>query len=401
MSRQNVTFKNARGEQLAGILEMPVTGEPRACALFAHCFTCTKNIRAATHISRALVDAGFAVLRFDFTGLGESEGDFAHSGFSANVADLIAAAEFLAGRFGAPELLIGHSLGGLAVLYAAPQIDSCTAVVTLGAPARADHVEHLFADSIDEIRARGEAKVEIGGRPFKLSGNFLDDLKVTPPNLRELNRALLVMHSPVDRIVGIDNASKIFLDARHPKSFVSLDTADHLLGNPADSTYAAGVIAAWADRYLPAVATAGAEAGEAVMAVTGAGSFHTPVNAAGHPLVADEPVAVGGEDTGPTPYGLLSAALAACTSMTLQMYARRKEIQLDEAAVSVRHQKIHAADCEACDTTSGRIDRFDREIRLIGELSDAQRARMLEIADMCPVHRTLHSEVEVRSKLAD
>ncbi|MDJ0927018.1 MAG: alpha/beta fold hydrolase [Gammaproteobacteria bacterium] len=401
MSRQNVSFPNAQGEQLAGVLETPATVEPRACALFAHCFTCTKNIRAAIHISRSLVDAGFAVLRFDFTGLGESEGDFGSSGFSANVADLVAAADFLEQHVAPPGLLIGHSLGGLAALYAAPRIESCVAVVTLGAPARADHVQHLFAGGIDEIRAQGEATVEIAGRPFRLSKSFLDDLLVEPPALQDLNRALLVMHSPVDTIVGIDNASEIFLDARHPKSFVSLDSADHLLGNPQDSAYAAGVIAAWADRYLPATAAAAGRSGETVTAVTGAGSFRTAIDAAGHSLIADEPASVGGEDTGPTPYGLLSAALAACTSMTLQMYARRKKILLDEAAVSIRHEKIHADDCESCESSSGRIDRFDKEIRLTGELTSEQRARMLEIADMCPVHRTLHSEVEVRSKLAD
>ncbi len=398
MARQTVRFPNAAGEHLAGILETPDGRSPRACALFAHCFTCTKNIRAASQISAALVERGIAVLRFDFTGLGESEGDFGGSGFSSNVDDLVAAAEYLEREWEAPALLIGHSLGGTAVLMAAERIASATAVATLGAPAQAAHVQHHFAESVDEIRERGSATVDIGGRPFQLRREFIDDLDAQPVQLRlkDLGKALLVMHSPVDTIVGIDNASEVFASAMHPKSFVSLDRADHLLGEPADAAYAANVIASWAERYLPEETRHTTEANEGeVLAVTGSQGYHTPIQAGPHMLIADEPASVGGEDTGPTPYGLLSASLAACTSMTLQMYARRKKIRLDQARVAVTHQKIHARDCESCESGDGKVDQFRRRIALTGEMTTEQRARMLEIADMCPVHRTLHSEVEI------
>ena len=405
MAKRNFLFSNAAGEQLAGVLETPGSGEIRAVALFAHCFTCTKNIRAATYIARALAEQGIACLRFDFTGLGESEGDFGASGFSANVADLVAAARALGETVAAPSLLVGHSLGGTAVLMAAREIESCVAVATLGAPGNAGHVTHHFAEGLDEIRRQGHATVSIGGRPFLLRRQFIDDLEAQPvePQLADLKRALLVMHSPMDTVVGIDQATEIFSAARHPKSFVSLDRADHLLTNAADAAYAAQVIAAWASRYLPVTETGaiGTDEEPGVTAVTGADGFRTEIQAGPHRLIADEPPGVGGEDSGPTPYGLLSAALAACTSMTLQMYARRKKIALESTAVTVVHEKIHARDCEACETREGRVDRFDKRIRLTGELSDQERARLLEIADMCPVHRTLHSEVAVFSKVAE
>jgi putative redox protein len=404
MARLNVNFPNADGEQLAGILDTPA-GEIRACALFAHCFTCTKNIRAAARISEALVAHGIAVLRFDFTGLGESEGEFGASGFSTNVEDLIAAADYLQRDWQAPTLLIGHSLGGTAVLMAADKIPSALAVATLGAPAYAAHVAQHFGESVDEIRERGSATVNIGGRPFQLRREFIDDLEAQPvePRLRELNKALLVLHSPVDTIVGIDNASDIFAAAIHPKSFISLGKADHLLSKDTDAAYAANMIAAWAEPYLPAADTKSpAENSEgSVIAITSADGFRTPIMAGAHPLLADEPVSFGGTDAGPSPYGLLSAALAACTSMTLQMYARRKKIALREAEVAVDHKKIHAQDCESCESTDGRVDRFNRRIRLSGDINAEQRARMLEIADRCPVHRTLHGKVEVVSELLD
>ena len=401
MKRQDFVFSNDAGEQLAGVLETPADGPVRAVALFAHCFTCTKNIRAAANIAGALAEQGIACLRFDFTGLGDSEGDFASSGFSANVADLVAAARALESHVGAPALLVGHSLGGTAALLAAARIPSCVAVATIGSPAHARHVMHLLAEGLDDIRRQGHGTVNIGGRPFRMKREFVDDLEAQPeaPSLQDLGRALLVLHSPVDRIVGIDQATDIFGAARHPKSFVSLDDADHLLSAKADAAYAARVIAAWAARYLPD--TAGdkdaVEAG-AVTATTAAGSFRTPIQAGPHALVADEPAAVGGENSGPTPYALLSASLAACTSMTLQMYARRKQLALDTVSVTVEHEKIHAQDCDDCETRAGRIDRFDKRIRMTGELSDAQRARLLEIADMCPVHRTLHGEVVVTTR---
>lgn len=405
MARKQVAFENLTGERLAGILETPDDRDIRACALFAHCFTCTKNLRAAVNISRALTDQGFAVLRFDFTGLGESEGEFAETSFSTNVSDLLAAAGFLQKLRPGPELLIGHSLGGTAVLMAAPQIDSCRAVVTIGSPARAEHVARHIDGDHEKIRTEGQADVSIGGRPFRIRREFLEDLEgqPVPERAASLRSALLVMHSPVDTVVSVDNATEIFQHARHPKSFISLDRADHLLSQSRDSAYVGDVIASWANRYLPQPdsPTDPPRVEGSVTAVTRAGGFRTSIWADRHRLVADEPASVGGEDAGPTPYGLLSAALASCTSMTLQMYARHKGLRLESARVTVSHEKIHAVDCQDCEAQGGRIDRFERMLALEGELSDQQRRRMVEIAEKCPVHRTLYGAIEVRTSLAD
>lgn len=405
MPAENVQFENARGEFLSGKLQLPDTGSPRACALFAHCFTCTKNIRAARTIADALCAEGIAVLRFDFAGLGQSEGEFADTNFSSNVSDLVAAAQYLEANLLAPELIIGHSLGGTAVLAAAPQIPSASVVATIGSPARASHVKHLFQHHREEIETKGEATVNLAGRPFLIRRQFLDDLDKggLPESLRSLRKALLVFHSPVDATVGIDNAGEIFSAAMHPKSFISLDKADHLLSRDEDARYVAKVLAAWAHKYIreekpAAVSDIEGSAGETV-AQTSAGSLLTRISAAGHPLIADEPVSVGGTDSGPTPYDLLSASLAACTSMTLQMYARHKGLALESATVRVSHDRIHADDCASCKTTgSGKLDRFTRRITLEGSLTADERARMLEIADRCPVHRTLHSEVVVKTE---
>jgi putative redox protein len=403
MPNLNVTFPNNRGETLAGILNLPAS-QPRAYALFAHCFTCSKDIKAAGNIARALNDEGIAVLRFDFTGLGQSEGEFADTNFSSNVVDLLAAVDYLESTHEAPTILIGHSLGGTAVLQAAPQVPSAVAVATIGSPFDPAHVLHLFAGSEDTLRDRGEAEVNLGGRPFLMKRQFVEDLG--KQNLEEtvgsLRKALLVMHAPLDNIVEIENASALFRAAKHPKSFISLDNADHLLSRAVDSRYVGHVLAAWASRYLPAT-----EVGEpltasddTVVARTLSNGYRTDIRAGRHRLVADEPLSVGGSNAGPTPYDLLSAALAACTSMTLQMYARHKKLPLDSATVSVVHDKVHAKDCEECERGSGKIDEFRRTISLVGELTAEQRARMLEIADRCPVHRTLHGEIAVRSELA-
>ncbi len=404
MPVENVQFENARGELLSGRLQLPVSGAPRASALFAHCFTCTKNIRAARTISDALCAEGIAVLRFDFAGLGQSGGDFADTNFSSNVSDLIAASEYLTSYLSAPELLIGHSLGGTAVLQAAASIPSASVVATIGSPSRASHVTHLFEQQREQIEAKGEATVSLAGRPFVIRKQFLDDLEKggLPESLRTLRKALLVFHSPVDDTVGIDNAGEIFAAAMHPKSFISLDKADHLLSRDEDARYVASVLSAWAHKYISEATSAATDAPVAaegdVVAQTNAGGFRTDISASGHPLVADEPVAVGGTATGPTPYDLLSASLAACTSMTLQMYARHKGLSLDSATVRVTHDKIHADDCADCKTQgSSKLDRFTRRISLKGELTDEQRSRMLEIADRCPVHRTLHAEIVVET----
>lgn len=407
MKSQKLTFHNVDGMELAAHLDLPVDGKPRACALFAHCFTCSKNLRAVGNIARSLTQDRIAVLRFDFTGLGESEGDFADTNFSSNVADLVAAAQFLEAEYGAPKLLIGHSLGGAAVLHAAHSIPSVTAVVTIGAPADPGHVAHLLESSREEIEREGKAVVKLAGRGFTIKKQFLDDLEATHMQdaIRGLKRALLVCHAPLDNTVGVDNAREIYLAARHPKSFLSLDTADHLLSNQEDSLYAGRAIAAWASRYvgtlLPEEDRPLVPEEDRVVARTGREHYTTEIVAGGHGLLADEPIAVGGADRGPSPYDLLLAGLGSCTSITLRMYADRKEWPLEEIRVHLTHDKIHAEDCAHCETREGKLTRIQREIELIGPLSTEQRERLLEIANRCPVHRTLHEEIWIESFLRE
>ncbi|MCG8689711.1 MAG: alpha/beta fold hydrolase [Minwuiales bacterium] len=402
---ERVEFSGAQGDTLAARLDRPV-GKPRAFALFAHCFTCSKDIFAASRIARALAERGIAVLRFDFTGLGASEGEFANTNFTSNVDDLVCAADFLRAQHQAPAMLIGHSLGGAAVLAAAGRVSEAVAVATLGAPSDPGHVSHLFADHVDEIAAKGQAEVTLAGRSFTIAKQFLDDIAESKldASIKGMRKALMVMHSPVDDTVGIENAGHIFTAARHPKSFTSLDKADHLLSRREDAEYAAEVLAAWASRYLPAPPAEDlpkADQDEVVVTETGETRFQQAILAGPHRLTADEPPSVGGGDTGPTPYGLLMAALGACTTMTLRMYANRKKLPLERATVRLRHGKIHAEDCEHCETESGKIDRISRELEIEGPLDAAQRQRLLEIADMCPVHRTLHSEVLIETELKD
>lgn len=401
MASQNVTFKNADGIKLTGILDRP-QGARRATALFAHCFTCSKDLKAAARIARSLTDAGVAVLRFDFTGLGQSSGEFADSNFSTNISDLLDAAGWLQSELGGPDLLVGHSLGGTAVLAAARKIAEAKVVATIAAPAEPAHLKHMLSGSEDTIRTEGQARVNLGGRPFTIRRQFIDDLERhdMPAEIAGLRKPLIVFHAPLDDIVEIDNASEIFVAAKHPKSFVSLDDADHLLTRETDAAYVGRVLAAWAGRYLPDSREALSSVepdDDATVATTRSGGYRTDITAAGHALVADEPASVGGANLGPTPYDLLSAALASCTTMTLQMYAKRKKIDLSEATVSIRHNKIHAKDCEDCESADGKIDEFRREVTLEGDMTDEQRERLLEIADRCPVHRTLHGEVKVRS----
>lgn len=407
MKTERLEFPGAQGDTLAARLDSP-DGPPRAYALFAHCFTCTKDIFAASRIAQALTEHGIAVLRFDFTGLGSSEGEFANTNFSSNVGDLVAATAFLRRTRAAPKILIGHSLGGAAVIAAAEQVPEARAVATIGAPFDPAHVAHNFQSSIDEIEAKGEAEVLLVGRPFRIKKQFLDDIATQKQveRIANLHKALILFHSPLDQTVDVDNARLIYRAAKHPKSYVSLDQADHLLSRRADAEYVAGVLAAIAGRYIaegdaPPPVPVKPVAGAVVVSETGWGPFQQAIAAGPHRLIADEPVSVGGKDSGPTPYDLLLAALGACTAMTLRMYADRKDLPLDKAEVVLRHDKIHARDCEDCETGAGKIDEIRREIRLHGDLTEAQRARLLEIADKCPVHRTLHAEVKVRSRLAD
>ena len=398
---EKVSFAGAHGTTLAARLDLPA-GRPRAFALFAHCFTCSKDIFAAARIAEGLAARGFAVLRFDFTGLGASEGDFANTNFSSNIEDLVKAADFLREQYEAPALLVGHSLGGAAVLAAAAQVPEAKAVATIGAPAEPSHVAAHFTDAQAEIEAAGEAEVLLVGRPFRIKKQFLEDIGEhrLEDAISGLRKALMVFHAPRDAVVGIDNATKIFVAAKHPKSFVSLDDADHLLSRKSDAIYVAEVLAAWAGRYLGAAAEPSgfkAADGEVVVEETGEGKFTQRIAAGPHALRADEPESFGGLGSGPSPYDLLLAGLGACTAMTLRMYADHKGLPLERARVTLAHSKIHAQDCRNCETKEGKIDRIDRQIELTGALSAEQRQRLLEIADRCPVHRTLHSEVLIET----
>lgn len=404
MPARKIVFSNSHGEKLAALIDFPISQPPNAFAIFAHCFTCTKNNKAATRISRALAQEGIAVLRFDFTGLGASEGEFANTNFTSNVDDLVQAAEFLAAEYSAPALLIGHSLGGAAVLQAATKITSARAVITIAAPAEPSHLlQHLGAQQ-NNIIANGEAEVNLGGQMLRVKKQFLDDLAgtVLENSIKGLKKPLLVMHSPFDNTVSIDHAGQIFQAAKHPKSFLSLDTADHLLSSEQDALYAGKMAAAWACKFLgmkrkdPTVL----HPENKVVARIEKG-FRTDIVANGHPLIADEPLAVGGTNIGPSPYDLLVAGVGACTAMTLRMYADHKKIPLESVTVTLNHKKVHAADCEECESGTGKIDQIEREIKVSGDLSDDERQRLLEIADRCPVHKTLHSEVNIISRLID
>jgi putative redox protein len=400
MPTERFQFTGEGGHQLAAALDLP-DGEPSAYALFAHCFTCGKDVLAAKRIATALAAKGIAVLRFDFTGLGSSEGDFANATFTSNVADLVRAANHLRETRQAPALLIGHSLGGAAILAAASQIAEAKAVVTIAAPSDPAHVTGLFKEHIDDIRKHGRVEVSLAGRPFAITRQFLDDVAEHDlmAQVTLLRKALLVLHSPTDDTVGIDNASAIFLAAKHPKSFVSLDGADHLLSKRRDAVYAADVIAAWAERYLDMVPEPDMAPLEGVLVEeTHNGKFEQAIIVGPYRYLADEPMSAGGNGAGPNPYEYLLAALGACTSMTIRLYAERKQLPLRHVSVLLKHDKIHAEDCENCETKAGMIDRIDRTVTLEGELDEAQRAKLLEIADKCPVHRTLSSEVEIKTK---
>jgi uncharacterized OsmC-like protein/pimeloyl-ACP methyl ester carboxylesterase len=404
MSTERFTFNGHGGDALAARLDLP-DGPHLATALFAHCFTCGKDITAARRVASRLASMGIAVLRFDFTGLGHSDGEFANTTFTSNVGDLVRAAEHLAERGMAPSLIIGHSLGGAAVLKAAGDIASIKAVVTIGAPFDPGHVTHNFGDALDEISANGQAEVSLAGRPFTIGKDFIDDVcgAALEPAIKSLGKALLIMHAPRDTTVGIENATNIFIAAKHPKSFVTLDNADHLVSNSNDAEYAAEVIAAWAGRYLDLKAPApppGAPEGIVRVSEADMAGFLQDVTAGPiHHTLADEPEAYGGTNRGMTPYGFLSAGLGACTSMTVRMYARRKKWPLTHVSVDVSHDKVHAQDAGTGDEV--KIDGFRREIRLEGELDADQRQRLLEIADKCPVHRTLERGAKVETVLVD
>ncbi len=401
---ESVTIDTPTGHRLSGRLERPA-GTARAYALFAHCFTCGKDQTGAVKVSRALAARGIATLRFDLTGIGASDGDFAETSFSANVEDIVAAADWMRTRHQAPNLLIGHSLGGAAILAAAAQIPDVSAIVTIGAPADAAHVLHQFEDALPEIEQAGEAPVTLGGRRFVVRRGFVEDIRAQSlkAHLRNLRKPLLILHAPTDDTVGIENATALFSAARHPKSFISLDGSNHFLSGPGEADAAAAAIAGWADRYLPEAEVMNSSDAPAPGGVrveeTGGGTFENRILTGRHALLADEPEDVGGGDSGPGPYDLLAAALGSCTSMTVRMYAARKNWPLKRVSVEVRHARIHAADCADCETKEGKVDQLLVSLRLDGPLDAEQRARLLEIAHKCPVHRTLKSEVIISAGL--
>lgn len=404
MNYRRLHIENRNGERLAARLDLPVDGQPIACALFAHCFTCSKNLKAVGAISTALNEQGLAVLRFDFAGLGESEGDFADTNFSSNIEDLLDAAAFLADEYEAPAILIGHSLGGAAVLQAAARLEAVRAVATIGAPYDPEHVAHLFACERDEIEHTGQAEVLLAGRRFTITKQFLDDLQAHRVDqvLGALRKPLLLMHSPVDETVGIENAALIYEAARHPKSFISLDQADHLLTKEADACYVGEVLAAWVRKYLDApseTVKAGAPDDNRITVHLDEAHYRTEILANGHALVADEPERVGGTNHGPSPYDLLVSALGACTAMTLRMYADHKKWPMETVTVRLLHQKVHASDGDHPEDKGSKVDRITRELTFTGDLTDEQRARLLQIADRCPVHRTLEGDIRIETSL--
>lgn len=402
MRFKKITFQNVEGNELSGRIDFPLVGTPKAYVLFAHCFTCSKNLKSVDYISQAFTQVGMAVLRFDFTGLGQSKGDFADTNFTSNLSDLKEAYDFLEKNYEAPQIMVGHSLGGAAVLHISGQLPAVRAVATVGAPSTPTHVSHLLEAGRSELEAKGEAEINIGGRPFKMKKQFLNDLAENEKKevIKNLKKALLVLHSPQDTTVGIESAQEIFVEAMHPKSFISLDGADHLLLKEEDARYVGTVIAGWATRYIDESQTEDAPEGE-VWTRVGSKGYTTEVTAGRHHLIADEPPSVGGDDLGPTPYGYLLAGLGACTAMTLRMYADFKKIPLEEVNVKLTHDKIHKVDGENSEDSKGKIDQIKRLVSLKGDLTPEQRKRLIEIADRCPVHKTLEGKPEILTEEVD
>ena len=398
MKNQKLEIQNEKGLKLQAYLELPANQKPNHYAIFAHCFTCTSSLSAVKNISRSLTKHGFAVVRFDFTGLGMSEGEFADSHFSANVQDLIAVNNFLSFNFKAPTLLVGHSLGGAAVISAAFELDNIKAIATIGSPSTVGHVTHLFSHGIDEIKEKGEVEINIGGRPFKIDEEFVSDFYKAdlPTTVKNLRKPLLIMHSPIDTIVGIENAEELYRNAHHPKSFITLDNADHLLSNKADSKYVGNIIGVWVQRYFEPQENEMLETkGEQLVGHLNLveDNFTTTIQTKRHTMVADEPISVGGDDFGPSPYEYLNAALVACTAMTLKLYAERKQWDLQEVFVYVSHSRKHSDDLGIELDKPAYLDYITKKLKFVGNLDKSQKQRLNNIASKCPVHKTLSNEV--------
>ncbi len=406
MKRFKLNIPNSKGRILNAHIELPANQKPKFYAIFAHCFTCTSSLSAVKNISRSLTNYGFGVVRFDFTGLGRSEGEFQESHFSGNVADLIAVNNYISTNYQTPSLLVGHSLGGAAVIVAASKLSNIKAVATVGAPADVHHVTHLFSHGINEVEKKGEVAVNIGGRPFKINKDFVEDFSKTDlPNIvKTLKKPLLLMHSPTDKVVGINNAEKIYQSAHHPKSFVTLDNADHLLMNSKDSLYAGNIIGTWAQRYFvkeeELVLDTNDEQSVGHLNITEE-NFTTKIQIKNHSLIADEPIKVGGDDFGPTPYDYLNASLIACTAMTLKMYAQRKKWDLQEVFVYISHSKKTTEELQIKSEKFTSVDFFTKKLKLIGNLDDSQKKRLQEIASKCPVHKTLANKAYFETVLIE